>query len=136
MSIGVYASTNVAHTQECPTFLTNVELRNKRLLERDGWIFIEDHTHDAILNAKAQLVFQVWPLDEDGGHRRTTDDVHLHLHLVLQALLRHTQNLGLSLHAKAGMASSLRFPSHRPSGKWTQSHGLSSHHSRRTLMIP
>lgn len=46
-------------------------------------------TYDAVLDAEAQLILEIWPLDEDGGHRRTADDVHLHLNLVLQALHTH-----------------------------------------------
>lgn len=43
-------------------------------------------THDSILHAEAQLVLEVWTLDEDGGDRGTADNVELHLCLVLQAL--------------------------------------------------
>lgn len=45
-------------------------------------------THDAILHAEAQLVLEVWPLDEDRGDRWAADDVELHLRLVLQTLQR------------------------------------------------
>lgn len=43
-------------------------------------------THDSILHAEAQLVLEVWPLDEDCGDRGAADDVELHLRLVLQTL--------------------------------------------------
>lgn len=43
-------------------------------------------THDAVLNTETQLVFEVWPLDEDSGDWRAADDVELHLRLVLQTL--------------------------------------------------
>lgn len=43
-------------------------------------------THNAILHAKAQLVFEVRSFDEDCGHRRAAHNVQFHLHLVLQTL--------------------------------------------------
>lgn len=45
------------------------------------------HTHNAILHTKTQLVFEVWPLNENCGYRRAAHDVELHLHLILQALI-------------------------------------------------
>lgn len=45
-----------------------------------------ERTHDAILHAETQLVFEVRPLDEDSGDWRAADDVELHLSLVLQTL--------------------------------------------------
>ena len=45
-----------------------------------------EQTHDAVLHAETQLVFEVWPLDEDSGDWRAADDVELHLCLVLQTL--------------------------------------------------
>lgn len=47
-------------------------------------------TYDAVLDTEAQLVFEIWSLNEDSGNGRTTDNVHLHLNLVLQALQRDT----------------------------------------------
>lgn len=43
-------------------------------------------THNSVLHAEAQLVLEVWPLDEDRGDRRAADDVELHLRLILQTL--------------------------------------------------
>lgn len=43
-------------------------------------------THDAILDAKAQLVAQVGSPDEDRGHGGAPDDVQLDPRLVLQSL--------------------------------------------------
>lgn len=34
-------------------------------------------THNAILNAKAELISEIWSADEDHGDGRTSDDVHL-----------------------------------------------------------
>lgn len=99
------------------------------------WILASNHTYNAILDAKAQLVLQVWPLDEDGGDRRTTDDVHLHLHLVLQALWRNTKRLFLS--EDLGMASFfsfLFFP--LPCTKLCRCKAPPSAPLNRTLMIP
>lgn len=45
-----------------------------------------ERTHDAVLNTETQLVFEVWPLDEDSGDWRAADDVELHLCLALQTL--------------------------------------------------
>lgn len=49
-----------------------------------GWC---SATHNAILHAKAQLVFEVRSFDEHCGHRRAAHDVQFHLHLVLQTLM-------------------------------------------------
>lgn len=46
----------------------------------------QNYTYDAVLDTEAQLILQIWSLDEDCGDRRATDNVHLHLNLVLQAL--------------------------------------------------
>lgn len=44
------------------------------------------HTHNAVLDAKAQLVSEVRPADEHHGYRRTPDNVHLNPGLRLEAL--------------------------------------------------
>lgn len=59
-------------------FFVNIRTRNLT--------FALSSTYDAVLDTEAQLVFQIWSLDEDSSNRGTTDDVHLHLNLVLQAL--------------------------------------------------
>ena len=46
------------------------------------------NTHNAVLNAEAELKLQVGPLDEDGGDRRAAHNTQLYLHLVLQTLER------------------------------------------------
>lgn len=43
-------------------------------------------THNSILHAEAQLVLEVWTLDEDRGDWGAADNVELYLCLVLQAL--------------------------------------------------
>lgn len=40
-------------------------------------------THDAILNAEAELELEVGSLDEDGGDGRAAHDAQLYLHLIL-----------------------------------------------------
>lgn len=46
----------------------------------------QNYTYNAVLDTEAQLIFKIWSLYEDSCNRRTTDNVHLHLNLVLQAL--------------------------------------------------
>lgn len=53
---------------------------------REHDLHAKSYTYDAVLHTEAQLVFQIWSLDEDSSNRGATDDVHLHLNLVLQAL--------------------------------------------------
>lgn len=52
------------------------------------WV-ISPRTHNAVLDAEAQLVPEVRPADEHHGDRRTPDDVHLDPGLRLETLREH-----------------------------------------------
>ena len=67
------------HADSCPAPCTNHPQAQQRLPRAE-------RTHDAVLHAETQLVFEVRPLDEDSGDWRAADDVELHLSLVLQTL--------------------------------------------------
>lgn len=40
-------------------------------------------THNAVLNAEAELILEVRSLDENGGNRRAAYDTQLYFHLIL-----------------------------------------------------
>lgn len=50
-------------------------------------------THNAVLDAKAQLVSEVRPADENHGDRRTPDNVHLDPGLRLETLKEYRVRL-------------------------------------------
>lgn len=53
------------------------------------------YTHNAVLDAEAQLVPEVWPADEHHGDRRTPNNVHLDPGLRLETLRREKRESSL-----------------------------------------